>query len=94
MAALKIAVGGLPAQMHVEVEPGIEVRAKTVGELRQVVVWPDNLAITGTVSRERGTGKQSQLRHTHLAEIVAWSLPVYARAVGVNCRSADATLRS
>jgi hypothetical protein len=32
--------------MRVEVESGIEVRAKTVGELRKVAVWPDNLAIT------------------------------------------------
>jgi hypothetical protein len=46
MAALKIAVGGLPAQMRVKVESGIELRAKTVGELRKVSVWPDNLAIT------------------------------------------------
>lgn len=46
MAALKIAVGGLPAQMRVEVKSGIELRAKTVGELRKVAVWPDNLAIT------------------------------------------------
>ena len=46
MAALKMAVGGLPAQMRVEVESGIEVRAKTVGDLREVTVWPENLAIT------------------------------------------------
>jgi hypothetical protein len=32
--------------MRVEVESSIEVRAKTVGELRKVAVWPDNLAIT------------------------------------------------
>jgi hypothetical protein len=32
--------------MRVEVEPGIEVRAKTVGELRKVAVWLENLAIT------------------------------------------------
>ena len=46
IAALELAVGGLPNQMRVEVESGIEVRAKTVGELRKVTVWPDNLAIT------------------------------------------------
>ena len=44
IAALNIARGGLPAQMRVEVESGIEVRAKTVGELRKG--WPENLAIT------------------------------------------------
>ena len=46
IAALNIALGGLPAQMRVEVESGIELRAKTVGELRKVTVWPENLAIT------------------------------------------------
>jgi hypothetical protein len=46
IAALELAVGGLPNQMRVEVESGIEVRAKTVGELRKVTVWSDNLAIT------------------------------------------------
>ena len=46
IAALNIALGGLPAQMRVEVESGIEVKAKTVGDLRKVTVWPENLAIT------------------------------------------------
>ncbi len=45
-AALLIALGGLPAQMRVEVDPGVEVFATTVGELRKVAVWPENLAIT------------------------------------------------
>ena len=40
-AALHIALGGLPAQM-----PVFEVTAKTVGELRKVTAWPENLAIT------------------------------------------------
>ncbi len=44
--ALHIALGGLPAQMRVEVDPGVEVSATTVGELRKVAVWPENLAIT------------------------------------------------
>ena len=34
------------ARSRVEVESGIEARAKTVGELRKVTVWPENLAIT------------------------------------------------
>ena len=46
IAALNIALGGLPAQMRVEVESGIKVRTKTVGDLRKVTVWPENLAIT------------------------------------------------
>ena len=45
-AALHIALGGLPAQMRVEVDSEIGVSAKTVGELRKVTVWPDNLAVT------------------------------------------------
>ena len=35
IAALNIALGGLPAQMRVEVESGIEIRAKTVGVVDQ-----------------------------------------------------------
>ncbi len=45
-AALIIALGDLPAQMRVKVNPGVAVSAKTVGELRKVTVWPKNLAIT------------------------------------------------
>jgi hypothetical protein len=45
-AALHIALGGLPAQMPVKVDADIEVSAKTVGELRKVTAWPENLAIT------------------------------------------------
>jgi hypothetical protein len=43
----------------------------------------------GPPSQERSKGEQSQRCETHLAEIVAWSLPLYARAIGVNCRSAS-----
>jgi hypothetical protein len=45
-AALTIALGGLPEQMRVEVDPDIAVSAKTVGQLREVTAWPDNLVIT------------------------------------------------
>jgi hypothetical protein len=45
-AALNIALGGLPAQMPVKVDADIEVTAKTVGELRELTAWPENLAIT------------------------------------------------
>ena len=45
-AALHIALGGLPAQMPVKVDADIEVSAKTVGELRNLATWPENLAIT------------------------------------------------
>jgi hypothetical protein len=46
IAALQLALGGLPRRMRVEVESGIELRAKTVGDLRKVTTWPENLAIT------------------------------------------------
>lgn len=45
-AALDIALGGLPDKMRVEVDPDVAVSAKTVGELRRVAAWPENLAIT------------------------------------------------
>jgi len=45
-AALHIALGGLPDKMRVEVDPDIRVSARTVGELRRVKTWPENLAIT------------------------------------------------
>ncbi len=46
VAALDIALGQLPNRTRVEVDPGIAVSARTVGELRKVTVWPENLAIT------------------------------------------------
>jgi hypothetical protein len=46
IAALDIALGGLPAKMRVEADSGIGVSAKTVGELRKVTTWPENLVIT------------------------------------------------
>jgi hypothetical protein len=46
IAALHMALGSLPDKMRVEVDPGIEVTAKTVGELRKVTAWPENLAVT------------------------------------------------
>jgi hypothetical protein len=45
-AALHIALGGLPDKMRVELDTDVGVSAKTVGELRKVTVWPDNLVIT------------------------------------------------
>jgi hypothetical protein len=46
IAALHIALGRLPSKMLVDVDPGVEVSAKTVGELRKMTAWPDNLVIT------------------------------------------------
>ena len=45
LAALDIALGSLPNRTRVEVDPGIDVSAKTVGELRKLTAWPENLAI-------------------------------------------------
>ena len=45
-AALHIALGGLPAQMPVKVDSDVKVSAKTVGELRKLTAWPENLTIT------------------------------------------------
>ena len=44
--SLHIAVGGLPNKMRVEVDRGIGVSAKTVGELRKVTTWPEKLVVT------------------------------------------------
>ena len=52
LAALHIALGGLPGNMRIEVEPGIAVSAKTVGELRKVTSWPENLVITTPQERD------------------------------------------
>jgi hypothetical protein len=46
IAALHIALGGLPDKMRVDVDRDIGVSAKTVCELRKVKAWPENLVIT------------------------------------------------
>jgi hypothetical protein len=46
IAALDIALIGLPAKMRVEADSGTGVSAKTVGELRKVTTWSENLVIT------------------------------------------------
>jgi hypothetical protein len=52
IAALHIALGGLPDKMRVEVDRSIGISAKTVGELRKVTAWPENLVITTPQSPE------------------------------------------
>jgi hypothetical protein len=44
-AALDIILDGLPDKMRVEVDRGIGVAAKSVGDLRKLTTWPGNLAI-------------------------------------------------
>ena len=46
VAALQTLLGSWPDRMEVEVDPDVRVSAKTVGELRKVTAWPENLAIT------------------------------------------------
>ena len=43
--ALHIALGGLPDKMRVEADAGIGVSARTVGDLRKLTTWPENLVI-------------------------------------------------
>jgi hypothetical protein len=54
VAALHIVLGGLPDNMRVEAEPNVGVSAKTVGQLRKVAAWPENLAVA--VPQERFPG--------------------------------------
>lgn len=46
IGALHIALGGLPGHMRIEVERGVEVSAKTVGDLRSMTSWPENAVLT------------------------------------------------
>ena len=53
-AALQIALGGLPDKMRVEVDRNIGVSAKTVGQLRKVTAWPENLRLPRRKHAEYG----------------------------------------
>jgi hypothetical protein len=46
VAALHIALGGLPDKMRVEVDRDIGVSANNIGELRKATAWPENLVIS------------------------------------------------
>jgi hypothetical protein len=54
-AGLQLALGGLPNNMRVEVDPDIGLSAKTVGELRKTTTWPENLAIMTPPEYDRGS---------------------------------------
>jgi hypothetical protein len=61
VAALQLALGSLPYEMQVEVDPEIDVSAKTVGDLRKVAAWPANLAVItpiGSDPPEHSQGEQ------------------------------------
>jgi hypothetical protein len=52
IAALHIALGGLPDKMRVEVDRNIGVSANTVGELRKITALPENVVITTPQERD------------------------------------------
>ena len=54
IAALHVALGGLPGTMQVEADRDTGVSAKTVSELRKVTEWPGNLVITTPQDRHAG----------------------------------------
>ena len=51
IAALHIALGGLPHKSRVEADQGVGISAKTVGDLRKLTTWPENFVVT--TSQER-----------------------------------------
>jgi hypothetical protein len=46
IAALHVALGGLPEKMRVDVEVDLGALPKTVGELRKLTAWPENVVVT------------------------------------------------
>jgi hypothetical protein len=62
VAALHIALGGFPDKMRVEADRDIGVSAKSVGDLRKVTEWPENLVISTPQERvPEGTAKVSKV---------------------------------
>jgi hypothetical protein len=45
VGALQTILSSLPDRTQVEVDPDIDMHAKTVGDLRKLTSWPANLAI-------------------------------------------------
>jgi hypothetical protein len=45
VAALHVILAGLPDEMRVDADPDIKAPARTVGELRNVPSWPENLVV-------------------------------------------------
>jgi len=60
IAALDIALSGLPPKMRVEADAGTGVSAKTVGELRKMTTWSENLVITTPQERSGAPGLPEQ----------------------------------
>jgi hypothetical protein len=53
--------------MPVEVDRSIEVSAKTVGEIRKMTAWPENLAITIPQARDEGVVTVSKVSKASVA---------------------------
>jgi hypothetical protein len=73
IAALHIALGGLPDKMRVEVDPGIQPSPKTVGgtsEDDRVAREFGHNNSAGTRSQQRCKGEQSERSDSHCAETV------------------------
>jgi hypothetical protein len=51
VTALHIALAGLPDEMRVAVDPDIGMAVGTVGNLRKLTAWPDNLAVNTPLER-------------------------------------------
>lgn len=64
VAALQVALAGLPDEMRVEADPDLKAPARTVGELRNVSSWPENFVIaTPHESYPGSTVKVSKASH-------------------------------
>jgi hypothetical protein len=55
IAALHIALGGLPDRTRVKADPEIGLAAKSVRELRKMTAWPENLVIMTPQERDAGS---------------------------------------
>jgi hypothetical protein len=69
IAALSVILDGLPDKMRVEVDRGIGVSVKTVGELRKLTTWPGGLAII--TPRERHSQNAVKVSKANVASRVS-----------------------
>jgi hypothetical protein len=68
IAALQVALGGLPDAMHVKADRDCGVSARTVGELRKVTSWPENLVIA--TPQDRGAASTIRVsKATHATRV-------------------------
>jgi hypothetical protein len=60
ITALQVALGGLPEKMRVELEADIGASPKTVGELRKLTAWPDNLVVATPLGLDQSVVRVSK----------------------------------